>query len=353
MTTAAQAHWGGIVVASPTSTYRLRLPYGENGARFFDLNPSAGQKLLLPNATLCRTGGPLFTIYNRSGNTMDVRDRADTVSIATLAANSVTEFWLIANTTVAGTWLTSTHGTVLEGGLIPINRENFTIDFTANALSVSIFRHLIQIMGWNRVNPVAVRVNVHPGVIIGSQSNQTPGLVIDFLPSGSIVWLHVMDGAYIVGKGGDGARGTTGAAAIVGEGGGTALRLGVDTFLVNQGVIGGGGGGGGAGDGGTPTPTIGAISGGGGGGGAGYFAGLGGLAGTGGFAGGNASLTQAGANGTGFNDGGPGGVQGVAGNAAPVAGSAGGPAGNAIETRTGTTLTKIVAGTINGPEVTI
>ena len=127
MTTAAHEHWGGNIVAAPSSNYALRLPFGPGGCRFYDLNPGSGLNAILPDARLCRTGGPVVRIYNRSSNSLTIKANDGTTSVDTLGAGKLLELWLLDNSTANGGWMSdqiSSSG-IAESSAIPLNREVF------------------------------------------------------------------------------------------------------------------------------------------------------------------------------------------------------------------------------------
>ena len=203
--------------------------------------------------------------------------------------------------------------------------------FTANSLNYNVRTAAIA-AGWDQILPLVATVTVNPGVVIGSSSNAVPAFDTGTLPAGSMCYLTIGAGAYIVGKGGDGGRGggdynfgpcTPGAA------GGTAIRAQVPVVIINGGTIGGGGGGGGGGQSsyftqitylgggnngqGQPTEQTFGICGGGGGGGAGYIGGYCNINGDGNnmwydiggggkVTGGNGTLTAGGGNGHGASN---------------------------------------------------
>jgi hypothetical protein len=233
------------------------------------------------------------------------------------------------------------------------------------------------------VTPVSgdiVRVRLRNGVIIGSDSTASHALVTGSWPAGVVLILDIDAGAFVVGRGGDGANGGSvpSSGSTNGQNGGPALFAGHPTSVNNSGVIGGGGGGGGGGASGTNAANSTASGGGGGGGGAGFSAGgaggTAGLPGTynqrrNGMNGGSGGLDVFGVGGEGANfsgssrDGGVGGNggqlglagqsggprgSGLSGTNAQNAGSGGAP-GNAIEG--GSLITWINKGDVRGPEV--
>jgi hypothetical protein len=131
-----------------------------------------------------------------------------------------------------------------------------------------------------------ITLNVASGVILGSNTSGTEALLINNFSTGDK--LVITNNGYIVGKGGDGAQGSTyrsWMSGLNGQTGGNAIVFGnyfgfanSAVSIINNGTISGGGGGGAAGYGGYTTYTfVGTYyaSGGNGGGGAGYPAGNG------------------------------------------------------------------------------
>jgi len=215
--------------------------------------------------------------------------------------------------------------------------------------------------------PITAVVNIDSGLTIGSSSTSTPAITTSSLPAGSILYLTIGSGTYVVGKGGVGGNriaGASGSANVkAGTAGGTALYTRITTYLTNNGTIGGGGGGGGGGG---VTNSSGQAYDdytGAGGGGAGNAVGAGGV-GTGQCASGGAAGTlTTGGNGASYcsnsgsselqygSYGGAGGNLGLAGaNGTPYqTHNVGGAAGYAID---GVSyVTKKTAGTITGSEV--
>lgn len=202
-------------------------------------------------------------------------------------------------------------------------------------------------------------IEVSPGVKVGSNSVTSHALVIDNFPSGADVTL-VVNGR-IEGKGGNGGMGmgADSGSARTGDGGGPALRVGVDIACDNQGGIWGGAGGGGGG--GYYKSFYPDSAGGGGGGGAGYLPGTGGNGGNGanrsnGQPGRNGTPDHGGRRGYGYNDGDAGGAGGEPGQpgeqgdgSVPIApGGPGGPAGNSIDGSS--KITFETSGDIRGPQ---
>lgn len=83
---------------------------------------------------------------------------------------------------------------------------------------------------------------VESGVIIGSTSIGVAALDTGTWPAGATVTLQTNAGAFVVGKGGNGAQAD---GSPVAEDGGDAINMQFDLEIINNGVLGGGGGGGG------------------------------------------------------------------------------------------------------------
>lgn len=354
--TAYEEQLGGSIVETIGADYMLRLPTGPGGCRLYVLSTTVGGlKIKLPDARMCPTGAPCYTIINNGANDFTLRDTSDTL-LATIGAGHAEKFACIDRSTSAGQWIGIPQGAVTVGTTLNANRIPVDVVIshtTANGISVA---SLIDEMGIDRgASPLAVRVWIKPNVIIGNETT-TPALSTGEYLAGTTMRIYLDQGARIIGKGGDGGRG---AHAIIGSNasaptpGGTALRIYLDTVLLNFGYIQGGGGGGGGG--GWTNPPL--MPGGGGGGGAGYPGGRGGRPGN--YSngtlpnnghGGDGSVQYAGQGGIVFQSGNTGG-QGSAGGAPGTA--AGAAAGNAIEKMNGAVLTKLVTGIIDGAEVSL
>jgi hypothetical protein len=220
-----------------------------------------------------------------------------------------------------------------------------------------------------------LNVIVRKNVIVGSRSNAVEAM---YFPSFGVqnltINLIIEEGAFVVGKGGDGGNGQTGGVdgryvvlAENGSDGGGAIRTRQAINIDNSGTIGGGGGGGGGGSRGMGI----ALNYGGGGGGGGGAGSTGGAGGSGlgdwrwaGSSGGNGSVQAGGGGGEGAalangnnraGSGGAGGLLGADGANGQVAPSfpaipaEGGKGGKAIDGASFVTYTK--KGTIKGAEV--
>lgn len=107
--------------------------------------------------------------------------------------------------------------------------------------------------GWNGIDPVSINITINPGVDIFSTNSNPNVAAFDTgtFPTGSNIILT--NNGRIIGRGGDGGRGTafprTSDRPGNGNTGGTALRARVPITVNNNNIIaGGGGGGGGAGN---------------------------------------------------------------------------------------------------------
>ena len=128
--------------------------------------------------------------------------------------------------------------------------------------------------GWDGTTIIIANLTIPSGAYLGSSSTSTYALETALLAAGSTVNLTIVNGGFLVGRGGAGGAGagssiTTGS---TGGNGGSALNVitGINFNLTNNGTIGGGGGGGGGGNGGADWYTEGNFNGGPGGGGAGF-----------------------------------------------------------------------------------
>jgi hypothetical protein len=209
--------------------------------------------------------------------------------------------------------------------------------------------------------PYAVTCTIAAGHVIGSRLGPS-AFRTGAWPAGTTIKLVLEEGARICGRGGAGGRGGMagpGAFNEAGFAGGAGLQMEHDLVIANGGKIQGGGGGGGGG-------TFVSVPGCGGGGGAGYVASVGGLGGTSPTTGqqlvagngGAGSIDLGGLGGVlgGHNSGGNGGGPGQPGAPGGSLGTAltaaaGGAAGPAVRQKTGTTLTWLRTGTVDGATV--
>lgn len=363
MTTAYEAAFGGSAVATPGTAYRLRA-----GVRVYALDPSASINILLPAATvggrpLCRPGHRLVVFnddgaFNLTAKLSDgSADPQHSVGGTVIGPGECGEFTLIDDGSAIGTWFCEIHAAFSTGTPLADGRQPCLLEITSAGVNWGLRYNLQRQLGWDEVSPVAVTLKIRSGVVFGSATTSLPAIGFAPLPAGST--LLVINEGHVSGMGGAGGNGQHGSgspAATAGAAGGPAIESHLDWALVNLGTIAGGGGGGGGGG---ENAT--ANGGGAGAGGSGYLASAPGQPGapdTGGIYGGTASggsLTIGGWGGQGVGgsgNGGNGGLPGQAGSNGTGTGNAsGGAAGAAIRYYTGTTVTKIRTGTIQGAEV--
>jgi len=361
--TAMDEHFGGAVDLVPVSDYNLPLPSGVPGAvRMHILRPGvSGLNVVLPIAALCPQavgGEPTFTIINFGAHALTLKDVLGS-TVTTIAVDEALQVILQDSGTVQGIWIyRKTAGAVESGAGIPNVGEPFVISLQSGT-NVSI-RELCNQQGYTGIGPANVTAGlfVSPGssiALIGSTSTSEYALSTGVFPAGSTLQLNIGVGAFICGKGGAGGAGAPIAGLPSdGDDGGPALLVEVPTILVNYGKIQGGGGGG-AGD--ASVAASGSAPGGGGGGGAGYELSFGGYSQNPSSTGGVGGVQAPGYGGVvaGAYYGGIGGAAGSNGNVSSNGSAVGGSAGNAIAVVTSAlgSLTKTVAGTIDGAEVTL
>jgi hypothetical protein len=354
--TAEQEWFGDSVDVIISADYRLRPPTGMPGAvRFYVLRPTGyGFNAILPIATGIEVGAKLF-VANHGSQLLTILD-PNGDPIATVDTNHACELWLLSNATAVGTWLARDSVSALGTSLVH-EREPIDIVLSESVATGINLREWAFDMGYKSdVYPFAVRCTIRSGITIGRTDSTAEAFGTGTWPVNSTLLLVLESGAMISGRGGTGGRGgdVSGLLSFPGGAGGHGLGVEVNTALINLGTIqsGGGGGGGGVSSGTTPGA--------GGGGGAGYLPGFGGSQGTdsaglggsgNGAAGGISVPGWAGWTGLLATSAGPGGIPG--GGGVGGTGAVGGAAGSAIRTYTGYTLTKLVAGTITGAEVTI
>jgi hypothetical protein len=338
--------------------YVLRLPYGENGVTFYVIRPtSAGLSARLPLGPFCRKGDKIV-IANHGAHSLAVRDVFTTL-IATVAAGTTQSFWLIDAVPLGGTWVTRNVSSSIGATLVHDREELLVVLSTWVGNGINLRSYCNTALGYTGSKPAAVYCQLTGSIVIGSELVAEPSFDTGTWPAGSTLLLEIGTGSSILGKGGRGGAGgdvPPGLLSQPGALGGDALVVRLDTGLINHGTISGGGGGGGGGG-----AVVGQGGGGGGGGGAGYITQTGGLGGAGGLtspagnpgASGSIGVGGAGGNG-GSGSAGPGGAGGGPGanGSAGTNGAAGGVAGNATKRLTSVALNLIVAGTINGPQVT-
>ncbi len=362
---------GGSVDATIASgNYRCRLDSGEGGCRLYVVRPqTAGCTFTLPNPAYIRPGAaPNFTVINKGPEAIEIRSFG-AASIYTLAVNRAIEIRIL----IQGTDLWSLQGpfVVSSGTALNGNRKPFEITYTASSASAQtrVRNDVARQYGYVASDgPAAVMVTIKANVVIGGGTTTTASFDTGGWPAGTTMLVMMESGSYVVGRGGNGGVGMNAQTLGVGSpgngiDGGPAMYVRCNTALVNMGTIGGGGGGG---YGGLARPTTSpSYAGGGGGGGAGVPAGVGAAGGlnmagqptantkgqdgtlVAGGAGGPAEAGNTSSGGRGRNGGGLG--------ASGELGSFGtsGASGDAIRRDSSYTLTKITAGTILGPEVTV
>jgi hypothetical protein len=361
--TAYDEFYGVGIDTAISANYVLRLTYGENGANFYCLRPSAAVDVRLPIGTLGRKGDKI-TVANHGTQTITVKDVLGT-TIATVVTGTKQLFVLLDNATLQGTWLTRNLTSAI-GTTLVYDRVSLRIAFgTWAGTGVNLRDYANTKFGYDGSKPASIYCELSGSIVIGSEISSQPAFDSGTWPAGTTLLLWIGAGSQVVGIGGKGGAG--GEAGIIfaspGLVGGDAIVTRVDTAIVNYGTISGGGGGGGGGS--HASPSASGGGGGGGGGGAGYQPALGGAGGSGGGTQPNGSpgLSGAiglgglgGAGGTGAGSGGAGGGPGAAGSNGTGSGGVGvgglgGATGNAIVRILPATVNKIVAGTINGPEV--
>lgn len=360
--TALDEQFGGSTAATISSAYQLPVPSGVPGAkRMFHFDSGIGASVVLPDATSfphCVGGDPCYTLFCTGSLPLDVEDDDGNV-LVTMAIDSSAKFYLTDASTAAGSWVIKTTTGISVGASATTGLEEYTVSLQSG-VDVNLRELLVQ-QGYDGIDPVFINASLYASntssiAVMGSSSTSEYALSTGSFPAGSSMLLTLGSGVYICGRGGDGGNGTIGVtAATDGSDGGTALRLEIDTTLVSYGSILAGGGGGG-GD--TTVAATNYAPGPGGGGGAGYEVSAGGSSSNASMSGGAGGLLTSGfAGGThssgAFGLGGEGGAHGSAGGSPQYGIAVGGSAGDAIHILTGVTLTKQVAGTITGSEVTV
>jgi len=337
VTTMQQAYRGGSVVA--TGSYRVRV----DGERLVMLDPvSGGLTATLPVATWLRCGPCRVTLINISGTysvAIKLADGSTSPSgIATVGAGKVVECHLSDNSTSNGVWICRDIGTADAGSALSADRFPMELELTSSTTSSVTLRTMCiaKYPQWNRLTKAAVVLTIgEEGAssqpTIGSRSTSLPAISSGYFVTGST--LLIVNHGIVTGAGGNGGRGGGGLLSAAGSPGGDALRLYVDTVVLNHGTIQGGGGGGGGGG------ASGSSGGGGGGGGAGYVSGTGGLGYYGGSAGGSGMVSAGGAGGSPAGSATAGGSGGAPGTAGTAATSAGGAAGYCTMSQTGESVT--------------
>ncbi len=358
MSLTGDAWFGGSVdVSTAGPVYTIGLPWGPGGKRLHVVRPSSATFAVLPLALFLRTGADIFRIVNAGTANLTILGILGT-TFATLTPGQVADLHLPV-LTVEGLWQVYVRSGTATVGAALSDREVVNLRLTSQN-NVNLREYARSAGAFDDV-PYAVTCTIAAGHVIGSTSTAVPAFDTGVWPAGTTIKLLLETGARICGRGGRGGRGglvPPNAFNEAGQVGGTALQTSNNLTLVNRGFIQGGGGGGGGG-------TFVAVPGCGGGGGAGYLAsepGLGGfgLGGSGQLAAGNGQGGSIGLGGlggvlSGHNSGGNGGAPGQPGSPGGSLGTAltaaqGGAAGAAIRYLSTVIVTKVVAGTIDGPE---
>jgi hypothetical protein len=143
-------------------------------------------------------------------------------------------------------WKQSNNVYIKDGGAWKLVYSIYNI--TANSYDVNLYTA----MG-SPIYPLTAVVNISNNVIVSGTNTNNAALDIGSFPVGSLIYLNVGSGAYIVGRGGNGGYGANSegwaGTGLVGAAGGTGLKTTLPITLVNNGTIAGGGGGGGGGGG--------------------------------------------------------------------------------------------------------
>lgn len=368
---------GGIRIDAPLggASYGVPLPSGQGGARVIlvRFQDNSTSTLTLPDARrLSVSGRRIYTIrasglISANNGILEVRDNAGglVTSIASgWGLQQSVRLYLTSNATAAGSWVadkrTVNPSSLFSGlgSIITANRRLYDIELRSWGQSQYNLRNVLNGSPYYYPGdkPVAVRLNITGNLVLGSLATFDTAFRTGIFPIGSTLMLIIGAGCIITGKGGAGGRGQDGVLipgglpSTPGSNGGPAMRIEMNTWLLNNGEIHGGGGGGGGG-----SQNAG-QGGGGGGSGAGFTATPGGLGGQGGGPSGGIGTIASGGGGGNSNGvfGGFGGGPGANGSAGQgPGGSTFGVAGPAIQVSAAFTLTKIRAGTILGAEVTV
>lgn len=350
--TAYDEHYGVGIDQDISADYILRLPYGENGATCYVLRPSvAGLNARLPLAAWAGKW-TRYTIANHGAHSLNIRDLLGTLIYALAVGERIT-LTLTDTTTLWGTWVTNVKTSALGTTLVH-DRTPLRVSFgTWAGNGINLRDYCNTALRYDGSKPSAIYCQLRNNIVIGSEITSQPAFDTGTWPAGTTVLLEIQAGCKIVGIGGRGGNGQNWPASVNpqdGFPGGDAIVTRIDMGLVNYGTISSGGGGGGGGR------AVSGVGGGGGGGGAGYQPSQAGNGGTpGGFPGSLGGIGTNSPGGNGGQNGGFGGAPGLDGSPATGGGQpnggAGGARGNAIKRLSTVTVNKIVAGTINGPEV--
>ncbi len=322
--------------------------------RYLRANPTALSVAVMHRGDLMPNGRGVVIHNANASNFLVVLDQGANI-LATILPQTVCEFYQTAQS-ANGSW-TTIASSAAEGSSLAFNRVPLDLTIGEDVKTFNLRRHHDAFSTYDGVTPAALRMwfgTPSKTFLMGADdpTDAEDGAAFDTgeWPAGTTLLLF--NYGRILGRGGDGGRGgdvPPGLLSAAGGAGTTAMRIRVNTALVNFGVIAGGGGGGAGGAYQSTTP------GGGGGGGQGYIGGRGGQPGgpVGGYqsVGVDGGAFHAGGGGTGGFTGGTGGGLGTAGFVGPSGGT-GGAAGSAILRKSAVTVTKVVAGTITGAEGT-
>ena len=157
-----------------------------------------------------------------------------------------------------------------------VGNPGTTVSITADTANYNLANAL-----GNPTMPTNVTLTIQTGVTVYSNTTSEAALDTGILPPGSTI--TIINNGTIIGKGGIGGRGgnwlynQSGENGLLGEDGGSAIRLRGSAYIDNTNgyIFGGGGGGGGGGS----SGIVSGMGGGGGGGGAGSAPGTGGVGG--------------------------------------------------------------------------
>lgn len=167
-------------------------------------------------------------------------------NVGTTSSGGV-NYVVAANT---GTWKIPTTGQISVSDIANTSKTyTLTVTITSNQTDFNLKSRVESVLG-TFTAPVAITVTINSGIYVYSTSTSVPGFDTGTgWVSGSS--LLIVNGGYIVGRGGAGGNGTNNyaAAGTAGGAGGTALNLGINTTINNTAgyIYGGGGGGGGSG----------------------------------------------------------------------------------------------------------
>ena len=344
--TIEEEFFGGVMDLGALSPGTTKLPYSllQGGVRTFLVSPPGNTRLDLPSTNLnyFPVGGePAYVIVNAGTGNVDVYNSAGSL-VVQIAPNNSARFFLVGQSG-GGRWKYETRASAL-GTALPNDRMPVELTIDGSTTPIDLYTYLRDEYDIDVDLKLAIRCTIKG--LQGNDGSLTASFRASGFQSGSLLTLVISPNSGVYGIGGQGGYGGfPSILAAPGGAGGDALYLGIDTNIINEGVIAGGGGGGGGGS------SSGGVGGGGGGGGAGFALGKGGTGGPpGGSNGKGSTLSLGGAGGTGFASGGAGGALAASGGA----GNGGaGTAGRAIVRVLANTLTLLKTGTIIGASVTV